>query len=158
MGAHRRGGGAGADLVTRSELQALLPVRFPCLADVLLAVERTRRVTPAIDHLVPDAGSHDLCACAGTSRDLPPRLRFPDLTVNDGSFATSAASRTPADAAVVLDGRSVLGRPTRVPRNLGFLVPGVGSTTAASTEPLLSAVLSDSRPSSSLSERPVELA
>ena len=57
----------GADLVTRSELQALLPVRFPCLADVLLAVERTRRVTPAIDHLVPDAGSHDLCACAGTS-------------------------------------------------------------------------------------------
>jgi hypothetical protein len=57
----------GADLVTRSELQALLPVRFPCLADVLLAVERTRRVTPATEHLVPDAGPHDLCACAGTS-------------------------------------------------------------------------------------------
>ena len=55
----------GADLVTRSELQALLPVQ--CLADILLAVERTRRVTPAIDHLVLDTGPHDLCACAGTS-------------------------------------------------------------------------------------------
>ena len=34
----------GADLVTRSELQALGPVQFQCLADVLLALEHTRRV------------------------------------------------------------------------------------------------------------------
>ena len=34
----------GADLVTPSELHALVPVRFQCLADVLLAVEQTRRV------------------------------------------------------------------------------------------------------------------
>jgi hypothetical protein len=34
----------GADLVTRSELQALGPAQFQCLADVLLAVEHTRRV------------------------------------------------------------------------------------------------------------------
>ena len=57
----------GADLVTRSELQALLPVRFQSLADVLLAVERKVRVTPAIVRLVLDAGPHGPCACAGTS-------------------------------------------------------------------------------------------
>lgn len=33
----------GADLVTRSDLQALLPVRFHSLAEVLLAVEGPRR-------------------------------------------------------------------------------------------------------------------
>jgi len=35
----------GADLVTRSDLQALLPVRFHSLAEVLLAVEGTRRAS-----------------------------------------------------------------------------------------------------------------
>ena len=33
----------GADLVTRNELHALVPVRFESLAEVLLAVEHTRR-------------------------------------------------------------------------------------------------------------------
>lgn len=33
----------GADLVTRNELHALQPLRFQCLADVLLAVEHIRR-------------------------------------------------------------------------------------------------------------------
>jgi hypothetical protein len=33
----------GADLVTRNELQALQPLRYEGLADVLLAVEHTRR-------------------------------------------------------------------------------------------------------------------
>ena len=35
----------GADLVTRSDLQALLPFRFHSLAEVLLAVEGTRRAS-----------------------------------------------------------------------------------------------------------------
>jgi hypothetical protein len=39
---HPSTGGTG--LVTRSELQALVPVQFQCLADVLLAVEHNRRV------------------------------------------------------------------------------------------------------------------
>ena len=40
----------GADLVTRSELQALLPVRYESLADVLLAVEHTRRACRWLEH------------------------------------------------------------------------------------------------------------
>jgi hypothetical protein len=58
-------------------------------------------------------------------RDLPPRLRSPDPDVNDGS-ATSAAPCTPAYAAVVFDGRSVLGWPTRC-----FQISASGSPASA---------------------------
>ena len=40
----------GADLVTRRELQALLPVRYEGLADVLLAVEHTHRTCRCFKH------------------------------------------------------------------------------------------------------------
>jgi hypothetical protein len=40
----------GADLVTRTELQALLPVRYERLADVLLAVEHTPRACRCFKH------------------------------------------------------------------------------------------------------------
>lgn len=40
----------GADLVTRSELQALLPVRYERLVDVLLAVERTPSACRCFKH------------------------------------------------------------------------------------------------------------
>ena len=104
----------GADLVTRSELPGFLPVRFPCLADVLLAgwnAPAASRPPSTTSFLMP--GRMTCAPARAPRRDLPLDSDPLTLTVNDGSFATSAASCTPADAAVVLDGPSVLGLPTR---------------------------------------------